>query len=64
MAIRKTTITLPLPRPRNPLRVAALMRRAGPHGVTHKAERQQLRQRTQQHLHALLAGEKAEFEID
>lgn len=64
MAMRKITITLPLPRPRNPLCVAALKRRAGPHGATHKAERQQLRQRTQQHLHALLSGEKAEFEVD
>lgn len=64
MAIRKTTLTLPPPKPRNPLHVAGLVRQAGAHGATRKAKRQQLRQRTQQHLHALLAGDKAEFEID
>jgi len=64
MARRKITLLLAPMRPRNPLRVAALVRRAGPHGSTPKAARQQARQGTQRHLAALLSGETTEFDID
>lgn len=64
MASRKTSLVLPQPRPRNPVLVPALKRRAGAHGKSHKAVRQQARQRTQQCLAELLDGDKAEFEID
>ena len=64
MATRKTTLVLPQAKPRNPLLVPGLKRRAGAHGSTRKAVRQQLRQRTQQCLAALLDGDKAEFEIE
>ncbi|MCL2345504.1 MAG: hypothetical protein FWC58_06590 [Desulfobulbus sp.] len=57
-------LVLPQSRPRNPLLVPGLTRKAGVHGNTRKAARQQARQRTQQALTALLAGEVAEFEID
>lgn len=55
---------LPRTKPRNPLLVPGLTRRAGAHGKTRKAVRQQMRQRTQQCLDALMNGDKAEFEID
>jgi hypothetical protein len=55
---------LPPGRPRNALVVPALTRRAGPHGKTRKAVRQQMRQRTQHCLAGLLNGDLAEFEID
>lgn len=65
MADKKAIVlVLPQSRPRNPLLVPGLNRRAGPHVTTRKAKRQQMRQRTQQALAALLAGDKAEFEID
>lgn len=65
MADKKTLVlVLPQSRPRNPLLVPGLNRRAGPHVTTRKAKRQQMRQRTQQMLDELLAGDKAEFEID
>ncbi len=64
MATRKTTIVLPLSRPRNPVLVPGLTRRAGVHGKTRKAARQQARQRTRQCLVDLIAGDMAEFEID
>lgn len=64
MAKKNTPLILPRSRPRNPLLVPGLTRRAGPHGTTRKAARQQARQRTQQALDALLAGDLAEFEID
>lgn len=35
----RTTLAVPLPRPRNPLSVAARKRAAGAHGATRKAER-------------------------
>lgn len=61
---RSNLLILPQTRPRNPLLVPGLTRRAGPHGNTRKAARQQARQRTRQSLEALLAGDVAEFEID
>ena len=64
MSAKKITIILPQTRPRNPLLVPGLTRHAGPHGKTRKAIRQQMRQRTQQSLAALMRGDKAEFEID
>jgi hypothetical protein len=64
MAARKTTLVLPQSALRNPLLVPGLKRRAGPHGSTRKAVRQQMRQRTQQCLAALLRGDKAEFELE
>lgn len=64
MANKKTALVLPPTTPRNPVLVPALTRRAGAHGKTRKAVRQQMRQRTQQCLTALLNGDKAEFEID
>ena len=64
MAKKLEPLILPQSRPRNPLLVPGLTRRAGPHGTTRKAARQQARQRTQQVLAALLAGDVAEFEID
>jgi hypothetical protein len=64
MAKKNLTLILPQSRPRNPLLVPGLTRRAGPHGNTRKAVRQQARQRTQQALPALLAGDVAEFEVD
>ncbi len=60
----KITIVLPQAKPRNPLLVPGLTRRAGAHGKTRKAVRQQMRQRTQQHLVALINDDRAEFEID
>jgi len=59
-----TPLVLPRSKPRNPLVVPGLNRSAGPHGKTRKAVRQQMRQRTQQHLAELLNGDAAEFEID
>lgn len=64
MATKKIILVLPQSKPRNPLLVPGLTRRAGPHGKTRKAIRQQMRQRTQQSLAALMRGDKAEFEID
>jgi hypothetical protein len=61
---RSISLVLPRSKPRNPLLVPGLTRRAGPHGATRKAVRQKMRQRTQQSLAALLDGDKAEFEID
>lgn len=60
----KTTLILPQTKPRNPVMVPGLTRRAGPHGKTRKAVRQQMRQRTRQCIDQLLKGDKAEFEID
>ncbi|MEW5788806.1 MAG: hypothetical protein AB1899_13225 [Pseudomonadota bacterium] len=64
MPRKKTPTLVPPSTPRNPLVVAALTRRAGAHGKTGKARRQQMRQRTRQCLTGLLNGDKAEFEID
>jgi hypothetical protein len=64
MPSKKTLIVLPQSKPRNPLVVPGLTRRAGSHGKTRKAMRQQMRQHTQQCLTGLLNGDKAEFEID
>lgn len=64
MADPKITLVIPRSKPRNPLLVPGLTRRAGPHGSTRKAIRQRMRQRTQQFLAELLNGDKAEFEID
>lgn len=64
MATKKTLLVLPRTKPRNPLLVPGLTRRAGAHGKTRKAVRQQMRQRTQQSIVALLNGDKTEFEID
>lgn len=64
MAKKTVNLVLPRSKPRNPLLVPGLTRRAGPHGATRKAVRQKMRQRTQQSLAALLDGDKAEFEID
>ena len=64
MATKKTPLILPRSKPRNPVLVPGLTRRAGPHGKTRKAVRQQMRQRTQQCLAELMNGNKAEFEID
>lgn len=64
MATKKTVLVLPQTKPRNPLLVPGLTRRAGAHGKTRKAVRQQMRQRTQQSIAALMNGDKAEFEID
>lgn len=36
----RMTVTVPVARPRNPLSLAARKRSAGPHGPSHKAERQ------------------------
>lgn len=57
-------LILPQTRPRNPILVPGLTRRAGPHGASRKATRHNMRQRTRQLLDELLAGEVAEFEID
>jgi len=64
MPSRKITVVVPPTKTRNPVLVPGLKRRAGPHGTTRKAARQQLRQRTQQCLAELIKGDKAEFEID
>jgi hypothetical protein len=66
MATKKTITTLVLPqsKPRNPLMVPGLTRRAGPHGKPRKAVRQQMRQRTRQCIDGLMNGDLAEFEID
>lgn len=64
MSSRKITLVLPQSKPRNPLLEPGLKRRGGAHGSTRKAVRQQMRQRTQQCLAALVNGDKAEFEID
>ena len=64
MAAKKITLVLPQAKPRNPVAVPGLTRRAGAHGTTRKAVRQQMRQRTRQFLADLINGDKAEFEID
>ncbi len=64
MAKKNLLLVLPQSRPRNPLLVPGLTRRAGPHGNSRKAVRQQVRQNTQRLLAALLAGDVAEFEVD
>ena len=58
------TLVIPTPRPRNPFVAAALTRRAGSHEKSHKAVRQQTRQRFQRALDGLLRGERTEFEVD
>jgi hypothetical protein len=55
---------VPRSKPRNPLLVPSLGRRAGAHETTRKAMRQQTRQRTQQLMGALLRGDKTEFDVD
>ena len=64
MADKKITLVIPRSKPRNPLLMPGLTRRAGPHGATRKAIRQKMRQRTQHSRADLLNGDKAEFEID
>lgn len=64
MAKGSEPMILPQTRPRNPVLVPGLTRRAGVHGTTRKATRHNMRQRTRQLLDELLAGEVAEFEID
>ena len=64
MAKEKITLVIPRSKPRNPVLVPGLTKRAGPHGSTRKATRHKMRQRTQQSLAQLLSGDKAEFEID
>lgn len=64
MAKEKITLVIPRSKPRNPVLVPGLTKRAGPHGSTRKATRHNMRQRTQQSLAQLLSGDKAEFEID
>ncbi|MDR2189398.1 MAG: hypothetical protein LBE62_15345 [Azonexus sp.] len=64
MTRKIAALVIPVSRPRNPLVVATLTRRAGAHGNTGKAKRQQMRQRVQNALPALLAGDLAEFELD
>lgn len=59
----KMIIHIPASKPRNPYVVPALMRRAGAHGKTFKAIRQQKRQQLNAALHDLLTNEIAEFEI-
>lgn len=61
--VQKTTLILLQDKPRNPYVAAALTRRAGAHGKTRKAARQQTRQRLQHDLDALLRGELTEFDI-
>lgn len=60
MPRKKTPTLVPPSTPRNPLVVPALTRRAGAHGKTGKAMRQQMRQRTRQCLTGLLNGEEVE----
>lgn len=64
MAEKKITLVIPRSKPRNPVLVPGLTKRAGPHGSTRKAIRHKMRQSTQQSLAQLLSGDKAEFEID
>ena len=61
---RAQVLVLTRSKPRNPLLVPSLGRRAGAHETTRKAMRQQTRQRTQQLLDALLRGDKTEFDVD
>lgn len=58
------TLVIPTQKPRNPFVAAALTRRAGSHEKSHKAVRQQTRQRFQRALDGLLRGERTEFEVD
>ena len=58
------TLLIPTQKLRNPFVAAALTRRAGSHEKSHKAVRQQMRQRFQRTLDGLLRGERTEFEID
>lgn len=60
----REALHLPASKPRNPLVAATLTRRAGAHGQTEKAARQQQRQRLQQQMEGLLEGEVAEFELE
>lgn len=64
MRKKKTALIVRESKPRNPLVALSLKRRAGAHGKTAKAIRQQTRQRTEQALTALIKGDKTEFEID
>lgn len=61
---RTQSVRLPASKPRNPLVAAVLTRHAGAHGKSEKADRQQQRQRLQQHLGELLQGDAAEFELE
>lgn len=61
MKAKKTTLHIPVSKPRNPVMVAALTKRAGAHGKSQKAVRQQQRQRLTQHLGELLDEEMDEF---
>jgi hypothetical protein len=58
------TLTVPPRKPRNPVVVAALTRRAGSHDKPHKVARQQSRQRLQRALSDLLRGDQTEFEVE
>lgn len=58
MAAKKSArIKIPARKPRNPFVAAALARQAGSHEKPEKSKRQQLRQRLQRRLHAMLRGD-------
>lgn len=63
-AKQTTTLIIPVSKPRNPFVVAALSKRAGSHEKSHKAARQQARQRFQNALESLLRGDRTEFDLD
>jgi hypothetical protein len=55
-------ITLKLPKPRNPLAVAAKQKAAGAHGAYR--EQRKHRRQVKQQLHLLLSGRKVKAEFD
>ena len=65
MAAKKTTrVKVPVRKPRNPFVAAALARQAGSHEKPEKSKRQQLRQRLQRKLPAILRGDDSTQEND
>lgn len=64
MKTKKITIAVPKSRPRNPFHETIKNLRAGVHGPSRKAVRQQQRQNLLRHISDLIDGDKTEFEID
>ena len=64
MTTRKMTVSIPKSRPRNPFHEEVRGLRAGVHGSSRKAERQQHRQNLLRHMDDLLNEKITEFEID
>lgn len=58
MSDKKTTVVVPVSRPRNPLHEVLKSKHAGAHGKSRKAQRQQEKQKMARDLGVLLRGDK------